>query len=323
MKDFIETYRVDPCLWKAKSKDYSNRMMRNVAKQELVKACLPYHPGATVEWVKSKIQNLRTVYKKELNKVEASKKSGAPAEDVYVPKLWYFDLLQLVKDQETPLTSTSSMPTDSSSSTEVEQAYDIPASGTPALLSEGLLLDAAGQEDTTSNSTVCESQLTADSQDVTEAGTLAKNIQKRMRRRIREIQESDALTEKMLDCANTLMTKRKEQDTFDFLGATIASKMRSSSKRIQDEMERLLCDLMCRATAEDLWPDTVISPSNRRHKQSYISHTAQLQHGAMGGQSVMSQQCMTSTPIASGRMPHYAGATSGMDTSKILHYQQL
>ncbi|XP_075036108.1 uncharacterized protein LOC142097822 [Mixophyes fleayi] len=179
------------------------------------------------------------------------------------------------------------MPTDSSSSTEVEQAYDIPASGTPALLSDGLLLDVEGQEATTRTSR--ESQVTADSQDKTQAGTLAKYNQKRKRRRIKEILETDVLTEKMLDCANTLITKTKEQDTFNFLGATIASKMRSSSKCIQDEMEQLLCDLMCRATPEDLWPDTVISPSNRRHNQSYTFHTAQLQHATMGGQSVMSQ----------------------------------
>ncbi|CAJ0946105.1 unnamed protein product [Ranitomeya imitator] len=52
--------------------------------------------------VRKKIQALRTVYKKELNKVEKSKKSGAGADDVYVPKLWYFDLLAFTRDQEIP-----------------------------------------------------------------------------------------------------------------------------------------------------------------------------------------------------------------------------
>ncbi|XP_075056494.1 uncharacterized protein LOC142142508 [Mixophyes fleayi] len=215
-------------------------MMRNMAMQELVKACLPYHPGATVEWAKSKIQNLRTVYKKELNKVEASKKSGAAAEDVYVPKLWYFDMLHFVKDQETPRTSISSMPTDSSSSPEVEQAYDIPASGTPALLSDGLLLEVEDPDATTIYPTPRESQLTADRQDATQGDTPAKINQKRKRRRIHEIAESDALAERMLDCANSLLTPRKEQETFELLASTLASKMRISSKRIQTEMERLL-----------------------------------------------------------------------------------
>ncbi|CAJ0968505.1 unnamed protein product [Ranitomeya imitator] len=49
-----------------------------------------------------KSQALRTVYKKELNKVEKSLKSGAGTDDVYVPKLWYYDLLAFTRDQEIP-----------------------------------------------------------------------------------------------------------------------------------------------------------------------------------------------------------------------------
>ncbi|CAJ0927838.1 unnamed protein product [Ranitomeya imitator] len=56
-----------------------------------------------------KIQGLRTVYKKELNKVVKSKKSGAATDEVYVPSLWYFDLLGFTRDQELPRTMASSM----------------------------------------------------------------------------------------------------------------------------------------------------------------------------------------------------------------------
>ncbi|MPC82559.1 hypothetical protein E2C01_077232 [Portunus trituberculatus] len=52
--------------------------------------------------VVKKINNLRTTYRKELKKVQASKKSGAGAYDVYVPKLWYFENLAFLHDQETP-----------------------------------------------------------------------------------------------------------------------------------------------------------------------------------------------------------------------------
>jgi hypothetical protein len=42
------------------------------------------------------------VFRKELKKVNESKKSGASANDVYVPSLWYFGELMFLVDQETP-----------------------------------------------------------------------------------------------------------------------------------------------------------------------------------------------------------------------------
>ncbi|CAJ0967758.1 unnamed protein product [Ranitomeya imitator] len=63
-----------------------------------------HHPTETVDEniVRKKIQALRTVFKEEVNKVEKSQKSGAGTEDVYVPKLWYYDLLAFTRDQEIP-----------------------------------------------------------------------------------------------------------------------------------------------------------------------------------------------------------------------------
>ncbi|XP_073417762.1 uncharacterized protein [Dendrobates tinctorius] len=59
--------------------------------------------------VRKKIQSLRTVYKKELIKVEKSRKSGAGTDEVYVPTLWYYDLLSFTRDQEIPRKTVSSM----------------------------------------------------------------------------------------------------------------------------------------------------------------------------------------------------------------------
>ncbi|CAJ0922608.1 unnamed protein product [Ranitomeya imitator] len=81
VRALIEMYRSLPCLWKIKSADYSNRYKKKDAYEKLA---------------------LRTVYKKELNKVEKSLKSGAGTDDVYVPKLWYYDLLAFTRDQEIP-----------------------------------------------------------------------------------------------------------------------------------------------------------------------------------------------------------------------------
>ncbi|XP_075071741.1 uncharacterized protein LOC142160730 isoform X2 [Mixophyes fleayi] len=240
MTDFIETYRAHPCLWKIKSKEYSNSQMCNVAMQELVKTCLPHYPGANLQWAKGIMQNLQTVFKKELNNIEASEKSGAAAEDVYVPKLWYFDLLPFIRENEITRQSTCSLHTDSSSSTDDVQSDDLPPSGTG-------------------------SRVTVDSQDVTEVATQPQSVQKKRKKMVHELEQSDGLTEKMVKCTNS--AKEPPQHTFDLLAATLASKMNSASRPIQIQMERLVCDLLCRATAEDLCPDTILTPSNHREEK--------------------------------------------------------
>ncbi|CAJ0967363.1 unnamed protein product [Ranitomeya imitator] len=100
----IDMYRSLPCLWKIKSVDYSNRYKKKAAYEKLVALYKQHHPTETVDEniVRKKIQALRTVYKKEVNKVEKSMKSGAGTDDVYVPKLWYYDLLAFTRDQKIP-----------------------------------------------------------------------------------------------------------------------------------------------------------------------------------------------------------------------------
>ncbi|KAM4027218.1 uncharacterized protein ACNLHF_023035 [Anomaloglossus baeobatrachus] len=97
-------YRCLPCLWKIKSADYSNRYKKRDAYLKLVDLVKKYNPTETVgeTVVKKKIQALRTVFKRELNKVEHSSKSGAGTEELYVPKLWYYDLMSFTRDQEIP-----------------------------------------------------------------------------------------------------------------------------------------------------------------------------------------------------------------------------
>ncbi|CAJ0967372.1 unnamed protein product [Ranitomeya imitator] len=104
VRALIEMYRSLPCLWKIKSKDYSNRYMKREAYEKLVAVYREFHPTETVDEniVRKKIQALRTVFKKEVNKVENSKKSGAGTEEVYVPRLWYYDLMAFTRDQEIP-----------------------------------------------------------------------------------------------------------------------------------------------------------------------------------------------------------------------------
>lgn len=64
-------------------------------------------PDAVRDSVVKKINNLRSTFRKELKKVNDSKRSGAGSDDIYVPSLWYFNNLMFLVDQETPDTSES------------------------------------------------------------------------------------------------------------------------------------------------------------------------------------------------------------------------
>lgn len=64
---------------------------------------------ATKETVVKKVDSLRSNFRKELKKIKESKRSGAGTENVYIPKLWYFEKLQFLLDQETPRSGVSNI----------------------------------------------------------------------------------------------------------------------------------------------------------------------------------------------------------------------
>lgn len=107
--EFIELYKIHPCLWQVKSPDYLNRDKRVVAYQSLVDLCRKVDNECDVKFVKKKIANLRNAFRKEHAKVQSSKKSGAGASDIYVPKLWYYKLLEFTGDHEEPRESLCSI----------------------------------------------------------------------------------------------------------------------------------------------------------------------------------------------------------------------
>ncbi|XP_069600141.1 uncharacterized protein [Ranitomeya imitator] len=108
IREFIEIYQSFPCLWIIKSPEYCNREKRQEGYLKLIELYNRHAPEepANEAVIKKKIQALRTVWRKELNKVLHTTKSGASTEDVYVPKLWYFEHLNFLRDQEVPRTST-------------------------------------------------------------------------------------------------------------------------------------------------------------------------------------------------------------------------
>ncbi|CAH1956038.1 unnamed protein product [Acanthoscelides obtectus] len=109
VSEFIEIYKSYPCLWKIKSREYTNRNLKNAVYDKLVEFCTKLHPEANRDYVVKKIQSFRGSFRKELKKIEESKRSGASTDEIYTPTLWYFDLLQFTIDQEIPTQSICNM----------------------------------------------------------------------------------------------------------------------------------------------------------------------------------------------------------------------
>lgn len=106
--EFIELYKSHPCLWKIRSKEYTNKNLKNQAYEKLVRLCKKVHPEATRDFVVKKIQSLRGSFRKEAKKMIESRRNGSSPDDIYVSSLWYFDLLLFTIDQELPTNSIAS-----------------------------------------------------------------------------------------------------------------------------------------------------------------------------------------------------------------------
>lgn len=109
LKEFIEIYRNENCLWQMTSKDYHNKAKKEKSYLKLVQKLKEIEPLATKETVLKKINNIRSNFRKELKKVQLSCNSAAEVDDIYVPKLWYFKLLNFLTDEEMPRTSCSNL----------------------------------------------------------------------------------------------------------------------------------------------------------------------------------------------------------------------
>lgn len=106
--EFIELFREQEPLWKIRHKDYHNNVKRTVCYNVLLEKMKIIDRTADLNKVKKKINNLRTVFRKELKKKNDSLLSGSSADEVYSPKLSYFENLMFLKDQEMPREGESS-----------------------------------------------------------------------------------------------------------------------------------------------------------------------------------------------------------------------
>ncbi|KAJ8968938.1 hypothetical protein NQ314_002030 [Rhamnusium bicolor] len=83
---------------KIKCKNYSDEHKKNAVYNILVNKLMDVDPNSTKDIVIKEIYSLRTCYRKELKKCNATTKSGTGTEDVHESNLWYYDLLVFMSD---------------------------------------------------------------------------------------------------------------------------------------------------------------------------------------------------------------------------------
>ncbi|PIO09078.1 hypothetical protein AB205_0002470, partial [Aquarana catesbeiana] len=136
MGQFIDKYRYMHNLWEVKNPLYRNKQARKASLEKLLQFVKMQVPNADIEFVERKIDSLGSTYRKELNKIQASMRSGAAAENVYVPSLWYYTRMRFLEDQMEVRESLSTLPSSLPStypSTPAEASEDEPG---PFILEE-------------------------------------------------------------------------------------------------------------------------------------------------------------------------------------------
>ncbi|XP_056387651.1 uncharacterized protein LOC130282838 isoform X2 [Hyla sarda] len=236
LKEFIDMYRSFPCLWNVKISDYSNKQKRLKAYESMVNLCRSVCPSANIQFVKHKIANLRTVFKKEFNKVQVSKKTATSAEDVYVPRLWYFDLLKFTIGQDSPKEGSSN----SGESQECRQEEET-VDETMEIL-----------EDSTNMS-----QVTSNSQSEDIDYDPQEDMPFIRKRKKAKLYNDDDLSNELLTQAAAILSKNS--DEYDAFGITVASKLRRMEEKQRLVAEVLIMDVLYKGMLNQLSEESYIA----------------------------------------------------------------
>ncbi|XP_077346457.1 uncharacterized protein LOC143990256 [Lithobates pipiens] len=97
--EFLDKYRDMRNLWEVKNPLYHNKAARKATLEKLLESVKTRAPNADMRSLETKIGSLRSTYRKEYQKVQQSLRSGAAADKVYVPSLWYFNRMHFLDDQ--------------------------------------------------------------------------------------------------------------------------------------------------------------------------------------------------------------------------------
>ncbi|XP_075148575.1 uncharacterized protein LOC142222354 [Haematobia irritans] len=90
--EFIEMYRSLPSLWDTNSDDYYNRDWKKASYLKLQKKYREWLPNATIEDVKNKIASLRSVYRREVKRLENTGEQHS--------SLYYFEAMDFLRNKK-------------------------------------------------------------------------------------------------------------------------------------------------------------------------------------------------------------------------------
>ncbi|KAG5871353.1 hypothetical protein JTB14_019750 [Gonioctena quinquepunctata] len=109
LRNFIETYESLPELWNSSLDIYINKTKRNAALNKMLVIYKKLKPEAKLPDVRRKINTLRSNYRKELKKIDTSKRSEIGTDEVYQPSSWVSYALQFLHKWEQPTQALRSM----------------------------------------------------------------------------------------------------------------------------------------------------------------------------------------------------------------------
>lgn len=88
---FVELYENEPVLWNPQDLKYHKREARDAAASRIASQLGIEH--FTAKHVVIKFKNLRSSYLQEVKKIKESSKSGCSSDDVYIPKVAWFPIM--------------------------------------------------------------------------------------------------------------------------------------------------------------------------------------------------------------------------------------
>ena len=120
---FPDYLRETPPLWDVKHVDHRNRVVIHDSYQKIVDLLRPDTPDISIDAIKKKFLTITSQVNAEWYKLRESTRSGAGAEDVYVPKLWFFEEAKFMKTASNDLRASLSNVPPNSDHSQVLNSY--------------------------------------------------------------------------------------------------------------------------------------------------------------------------------------------------------
>ncbi|GBN54854.1 hypothetical protein AVEN_131056-1 [Araneus ventricosus] len=226
--DVIKLYKKLPCLWKVADPDYHDKNKRDKAMEQLIDLFKTKDINANKDIVKRKINSMRGSYRKESNKVKASLKSGARANQVHMPKLWYYDLLTFLEDPKVESTSGT-----------MESVLDNMPFG----------FDEDCEEDFNESASVPSASRSATMLQGSSQAQITRQRFKRPRSKADQVLEKIS---RRLDKPLEKQRAIKQKDKYDIFGECVDEKLRSLQPNMGDYCQKLITDAIFLAETGNL-----------------------------------------------------------------------